>query len=261
MESITAALSRISNSTAPRYAAPVARPPGSRWLPGDLGLPACSQCRGLGYVRLALPTNHPDFGKMFICQCAEGESAARMSDRLRAASALEPADFDLRWPSYRVTEANKPAADAVRATMARGWGWAYVWGVPGNGKTRLIKTAVAEAVAANNGAVYVTWAGLLGHIREGIGAGDMEERIERWTSIGILAVDEFGRVKETEWNQEVASRIFTARYEQAVYRKTVTLFASNFAPENSADWLDDRIYDGRFYCVEIGGGSLRPAMR
>lgn len=236
-------------------------PPGSRWMPGDMGDPNCAHCRGLGYVKLALRVGHPDFGKMFTCDCAAEAHAGKIAAQLRAASSLEPDDLDLRYSGMIAAANLKPALKAVQDTIGRGWGWAYVWGRPGNGKTRLIKTAIAEAVKANQPAVYVLWPDMLSHIRQGIDAGDMDARIERWTSIGILAVDEFSRAKESEWTQEVAARIFSRRYEQAVYRRSVTLFASNFGPEVAAEWVEDRIYDGRFFCIEVQGASMRPAMR
>jgi hypothetical protein len=46
-------------------------PPGSRWNPGDPGNPSCGICQGTGYVRMDLPIGHPDFGKIFYCDCVD----------------------------------------------------------------------------------------------------------------------------------------------------------------------------------------------
>ena len=46
-------------------------PPGSRWNPGDPGRPDCRVCQGTGYVRLELPVGHPNFGKVFLCDCVD----------------------------------------------------------------------------------------------------------------------------------------------------------------------------------------------
>lgn len=47
-------------------------PPGSRWRPGDKGDPTCQSCKGIGYVRMDFPVGHPDFGKLFECECVNG---------------------------------------------------------------------------------------------------------------------------------------------------------------------------------------------
>lgn len=230
-------------------------------MAGDIGEPDCPSCRGVGYVRLNLPINHPDFGKLFACDCAESKIEARKSAQLRQNSSLEPDDYALRFSGYRVSNANRAAVEAVRDTMMRGWGWCYLHGQPGNGKTRLLKTAIAEAISEQQGGVYVLWADMLGHIREGFSSDDSEARIAKWVDAPILAVDEFSRAKESEWVQEVTSRIFSRRYEQALYKRSLTLFGSNFAPDVAAEWMADRINDGRFYCVEVTAPSMRPAMR
>jgi len=48
-----------------------ALPLGSRWLWGDVGRPDCRVCLGLGFVRLDVPVGHPDFGRLFLCDCCE----------------------------------------------------------------------------------------------------------------------------------------------------------------------------------------------
>ena len=44
-------------------------PAGSLWFPGCPGDPACDICRGTGFLTLELPRGHPDFGKIFLCDC------------------------------------------------------------------------------------------------------------------------------------------------------------------------------------------------
>lgn len=47
-------------------------PAGSRWNPGDPGKADCKICEGIGYLRVDLPIGHPDFGKLFLCECTNG---------------------------------------------------------------------------------------------------------------------------------------------------------------------------------------------
>lgn len=45
-------------------------PSTSRWFPGCPGDPFCLICEGTGYIRFDLKIGHPDFGKVFLCDCA-----------------------------------------------------------------------------------------------------------------------------------------------------------------------------------------------
>jgi hypothetical protein len=72
-------------------------PSWSRWHPGDPGDPNCRDCEGTGYVRLeGLPVNHPYFGKILFCHCAE--------HKVREWDAHKAAEGDaeqVKMPSYQ----------------------------------------------------------------------------------------------------------------------------------------------------------------
>jgi len=74
-------------------------PEWSRWRPGCIGQPACEQCKGLGYLRIDLPNNHPMFGRLHLCECVTIISKAPVrndKEDARAASiAKARKDFDL----------------------------------------------------------------------------------------------------------------------------------------------------------------------
>lgn len=56
-------------------------PPGSNWNPGDPGDPACTICNGTGFVRLDLPINHPQFGRIHFCDCVTEQRLARIRNK------------------------------------------------------------------------------------------------------------------------------------------------------------------------------------
>ena len=60
-------------------------PPDSRWQPGFPGKPACTICKGMGYLTPDVGIHHPQFGKLVICDCVPEnlrESIRARMDRL-----------------------------------------------------------------------------------------------------------------------------------------------------------------------------------
>lgn len=236
--------------------------------PDDLGEPACSHCRGLGWVRPEGPGTisgkQADFPALVPCVCARDRLAAAATARLQRAAGLDAVDLDLGWGVLYQTPGTDDGKRAVRATLERGWGWVYLWGPPGPGKTVILKAAVAETLRAGRGAVFVTWPDLLNHLRAGFGAGDYQARLDAWRAAPVLAVDEMFRANDTKFVDEAQALIFNHRHESALRQQTVTLFASNFAPDDSVrvdDWFYDRLRDGRHAIAHVGGPSLRPVQR
>lgn len=73
MESVKDAISKMTMSKKLVTDWKKMLPPGSRWNPGNPGNPSCKICNGTGYVRLDLPVGHPNFGKIFLCECVDLE--------------------------------------------------------------------------------------------------------------------------------------------------------------------------------------------
>lgn len=229
----------------------------------------CPKCRGLGYVRDEVAVGRHDtraareFGKLHPCECSQARTQAAQTARLRSETGMDETDLAATWGQLYRTPATSEALQAVRHTLERSWGWVYLWGEPGPGKTALLKTAVSESARSRIGAVFVSWPDLLNHMRQGFSKGDYDRRVEAWRDVPVLAIDEFGRAKESEWTAEAQVLIFNHRYESALHKQTVTLFASNFAADSERvdNWFYDRLRDGRFQIVKVAGPSLRPAMR
>jgi DNA replication protein DnaC len=71
-------------------------------LPGD---PACPICQGVGYLRTDRPVDHPDFGKLEICSCRQGQVSRQIRQRLFSLSNLHELShltFDNFKPRGRV---------------------------------------------------------------------------------------------------------------------------------------------------------------
>ena len=240
-------------------------------IDGDIGRADCLHCRGLGYyrpefyhngVRVDLPVTHKLFGKLIQCECLAGTIAQRAVARSLPNTGLTPDERATRWGDLIPLPEITVAIRAIQATIAQGWGWCYLYGPPGPGKSTVLKTAIAELAALGRPAHYVNWSDMLAHIRSGYSTGDFDARIEAWRTVEVLAIDEFGRAKESDWVFEIESRVLNDRYQSAVAgRNQVTLFASNYGPAHFSEWMTSRILDGRFKIVDLRNApDLRPAM-
>lgn len=223
--------------------------------------PDCPECKGVGGFRADWPIGHPYFGKLIECACVATNRANGIGVSYRGGSGLMPPELTMAWGDLAETESLTPAIAAVRRVMLRGWGWVFLGGDYGTGKTKLLKTAVAESLRAGQGATYTLLAGLLGHLRQGFKNEDYDERLSAWQEAHVLCIDEMGRANETNWAQEAQGLLFGPRYESTLaLHKDITIFASNFTADQMPGWLASRLTHGGFEIVEVRGPDMRPLM-
>lgn len=113
----------------------------------------------------------------------------------------------------------EPARRAVRYWLdhyrpggeARGF---VLEGLPGRGKTHLLCAAVRELVFRHGVAVkFIEFTHLLSRIREGIDRGDGDATtLTPLVQVPILAVDELGKGRKTDWELAIIDEIVTRRY-------------------------------------------------
>jgi DNA replication protein DnaC len=126
-----------------------------------------------------------------------------------------------------------------------------------------LKIAVAESIRAGNDAAYVRMSEILNHLRATFHDSIQESessRLSWWSSLPVLAIDEFDRVRSTDYGEERRFVLMDRRYEQAIRCEGVTLIASNSDPKRLPGYLYDRVRDGRLSVIKIEGGSLRPGL-
>ena len=136
------------------------------------------------------------------CPAALREAVARIR-----ASRLRKAGLAGAYASADCEEGRR-----VYGLVERGRG-AYLWGAPGRGKTYVAACAVrlrVEADGRSGTAKLVTAKRLLDDIRDGYDGGDRRalERAERY---GLLALDDLGAERPTEWAVETLTRLIDAR--------------------------------------------------
>lgn len=212
----------------------------------------CPVCGGLGFVK-------DEHDKMHPCPNRSAWALFR-GERY----GLSEAERSLTWK--KVVNANrvKPAVTTVRRALERGAGWVYLWGPPGLAKTLILKTAVAVSQEGHIEAAYTRMAEVLDDMRAAYDthspSAESQRRLDWWAGLPILAIDEFDRVRDTEYAAERQFLLMDRRYEKALRGASVTLLAGNTDPALLDGYLYDRIRDGRFRVVQMNGSSLRPLM-
>lgn len=221
--------------------------------------PDCPECAGLGYVRSDAPVGHPNFGKIAPCQKSDPLS------RYRNVLNLHDEEHDLTWDAVIERGNVQVAIDAVQHVINRGYGWVYLHGDYGLAKTLILKIAVVEFCRkTRKPASYIRMAEIIDHLRGAYDAKNPSEesemRLDMWSELRFLAIDEFDRVRATEYATERRFVLMDRRYEQAIRQQSITVMASNCSPDDLEGYLADRIYDGRFAVVHLKGASARPLM-
>ena len=199
-----------ASSTAPR----------SQALAGD---PACPLCGGLGYLRRELPIDDPDFGKMIICSCRQGEVAHKVHERLFSISNLEHLrhltfeNFQSRgriglspWQADSLERAFNQSRQFAQ-TMN---GWLLLQGGYGCGKTHLAAAIANFTVDVGVPTLFITVPDLLDSLRFAYDDPDstFEQRFEEIRSAPLLVMDDFGTQNATPWAQEKLFQIINYRY-------------------------------------------------
>jgi DNA replication protein DnaC len=221
--------------------------------------PACPTCHDLGFVRVNYEQDHPLFGRVMPCPDCKQRGAGQADEY-----GSLPADRGLSWAGiYPVDPSITAAQDAIRQTIDRNWGWVYLWGAFGAGKTAMLKIATAEYLRAGGQAVYLRMADLMDDIRQAYDAQKPQTELQaklRWFSgLPLLAIDEAEKVQETGFVDERRFQILDARYEAATRQEYgITLLAANVPPEKLPGALASRIKDGRFTVVHITANDVRP---
>ena len=223
--------------------------------------PNCDVCGGSGYYRTSVPMSHPDFGKLHPCPRRVETMPVKLYDYL----GLQKEDLGREWADFKMVGNLAEVLDIVRSTLALGYGWVYIWGGYGQGKTTILKTAVSLWFRnKSHSCGYVTMSDLVENVRE---AYDTESptqekvrRVDLYSTMDLLCVDEIDRLRSTEFMQETQFTVLDRRYQGSIYKHGVTIIASNKRPDTLGDYLKSRIMDQRFKVLELKVPDLRKVM-
>ncbi len=226
------------------------------------GAPDCPACHGMGYVRLDVPVDHPQFGKMLPCPCRQTELMEKRLQTLRALSnlqALTQYNFSTFKPEGReVTslgmaqalapeqrESLRAAYEEAQAFAASPQGWLILRGGYGCGKTHLAAAIANARGEAGSPALFVNVPDLLDYLRASFGPAAESSYAERFDMIchcELLILDDLGTESATQWVQEKLYQIFNTRY----LLRLPTVITTNRAMEEIDLRIRSRMYDTPF---------------
>ena len=235
-------------------------PPLPASMPDAGKKPACPLCNDLGQVREDVPFGHPKFGKLVRCQCRADEDSAR----LQALSGLSQAELAIRLDDIGTTgrPGTQAMLEACREFIARPAGILTLWGGVGNAKTMALQ-GIVNALQLR-GAVYVTAFDLISYIRSAFNAAreirddDAYSRLCRFERVRVLAIDEFDKVRTTDWVLEQLTDLIDKRYRSGIAGEAGTVLAMNADPAGQPEWIYSRLVDGRNRIIRNADRDLRP---
>lgn len=217
----------------------------------------CLLCGGLGWVYVSDTTDihDPLFGRTRPCTCVNPV------DLYGAHSGLQGDEFQQTWTDIEGKDNVMDAVWSVRKVLDKGYGWVYIHGDYGVAKTLILKIATAEHIKAGVNSAYARMAEIIDHLRQAYDKNDpsaeSQRRLDRWADIPLLCIDEFDRVRDTEYSIEKRFVLMDRRYEDALRGRSITIMAANTHPDKLEGYLADRIMDRRFSVVHITGRSYR----
>lgn len=220
--------------------------------------PGCPTCQGLGFIGNGIEDpQDPKFGRMIVCP----NKPINLTH-----TGIQEGEWHTPWETLIQTPAVVQMRRALSAAIQKGSGLIYLHGSYGIGKTVCLKAATILAAKKGFEAYYTRHSDLINHLRSSYdsdkGQVEYENRLKYLSKIRFLAIDEFGRSRQTEFGTNAFSDLLDTRYEGAITGNLITIIASNYAPEEILErYQEDRVRDSRNLILELTGTSMRSKLQ
>lgn len=219
-------------------------------------VPWCELCGGTGRVMHQANPSDANFGRSYQCpNKVYGWSESQTGISLEEYNRLINLPLGKTKPMVAMLETVSPV-------LERGWGYVYIWGPYGLGKTMLGQMAVIRSIKLKRSGAYWRHNKVIDWLREAydLDHGQMEykNRLALLANLDCLVLDELGRDRGTELSKQSLSAILDDRYRKSVDGTGICIVLSNDPPEDTLDgYLVDRFLDQRSAVVSVAGNSLR----
>ncbi len=239
---------RPSASVARRDSATRLKDKGVRRETRETGV--CPICKGAGYLVKDVPVGHPDFGKLFPCQCKLEELQAKRLAQLRSFSnlgQLARMTFESFVPEGYGLNAERRenlrrAYERAKAFAENPEGWLILKGGYGCGKTHLAAAIANYRIAHGHPALFVVVPDLLDHLRATFSPESpvsYDERFEQVRTAPLLILDDLGAQSTTPWAREKLYQILNYRYNA----RLPTVITTNRELEEIDERVRSRLVD------------------
>lgn len=190
---------------------------------------------------MEVPVGHPNFGRLFSCQCTVERRESKRVQDLRKLSNLE-AFADRTFASFDHEARGIDEAFAAAVEYARDpHGWLFLHGKCGCGKTHLA-VAIAHHVMATkqSGVLFAVVPDLLDHLRATFDPANgvaYDDRFNAIRNAHLLVLDDLGTENATPWAREKLFQIINHRYNEQL----PTVITSNQDFKNDPRRIEERI--------------------
>ena len=206
----------------------------------------CPICGGVGWLRLDVPVDHPNFGKLWPCRCyskRKEELLRKELEELSNMSHLRQKTFDNFDPSVHPSAAT--AFEATKQYAENPHGWIMLCGPCGSGKTHLAAAIVNYSISVRqSNSLFMIVPDLLDYLRETFNPKSditYDERFLMIREVPLLVLDDLGTENATSWAREKLYQLINHRYNSEM----PTVITTNQPPEAIDDRIRSRLSDTR----------------